>query len=178
MTTNGVSKYWTPLIILLVAAITVGGIVAWSRYSGSQPIEILLSKPPSQEQLNKIYIGGAVNSPGFYPLRAGDTIEALIQAAGGTIQAAGGTVASADPSGLKLYIPEVGEKEQPQKIDLNRAEVWLLEALPGIGETLAQRIVDYRDQNGPFQNISELTKVEGIGAATYEEIKPLITVAD
>lgn len=171
MTTNGVSKYWTPLIILLVAAITVGGIVAWSRYSGSQPIEILLSKPPSQEQLNKIYIGGAVNSPGFYPLRAGDTVEVLIQAAGGNI-------ASADLSGLKLYIPEVGEKEQPQKIDLNRAEVWLLEALPEIGETLAQRIVEYRQQNGPFQNISELTKVEGIGVATYEEIKPLITVAD
>jgi len=178
MTTSRVSKYWTLLIILLVAAIAVGGIVAWSRYRGSQPIEIALSKSLSQEQLNKIYIGGAVNSPGFYPLKAGDTVEALIQAAGGIIQAAGGTVASADLSGLKLYIPEVGEKEQPQKIDLNRAEVWLLEALPGIGETLAQRIVDYRQQNGPFQNINELIKVEGIGAATYEQIKDLITVAD
>jgi competence protein ComEA len=178
MTTSGVSKYWTLLIILLVAAIAVGGIVAWSRYSGSQPIEIPLSKPPSQEQLNKIYIGGAVNSPGFYPLRAGDSIEALIQAAGGTIQAAGGTVASADLGGLKLYIPEVGEKEQPQKIDLNRAEVWLLEALPEIGETRAKAIVEYRDQNGPFQNISELTKVEGIGIATYDKVKHLITVAD
>jgi competence protein ComEA len=171
MTTSGVSKYWTLLIILLVAAITVGGIVAWSRYSGSQPIEIPLSKPPSQEQLNKIYIGGAVNNPGFYPLRAGDSIEALIRAAGGT-------VASADLGGLKLYIPEVGEKEPPQKIDLNRAEVWLLEALPEIGETRAKAIVEYRDQNGPFQNINQLTKVEGIGIATYEQIKHLITVAD
>jgi len=171
MTISRFSKYWTLLIILLVAAITVGGIVAWSRYSGSQPIEILQAKPPGQEQLNKIYIGGAVNNPGFYPLKAGDTIEALIQAAGGT-------VASADLSGLKLYIPEAGETEEPQKIDLNRAEAWLLEALPGIGETLAQRIVAYRQQNGPFQNINQLTKVEGIGAATYEQIKQLITVAD
>jgi len=178
MTTSKFSKYWTPLIILLVAIITVGGIIAWSRYSRSQPIEILHSKPHSQEQLNEIYVGGAVNNPGFYPLRAGDSIEALIRAAGGTIQATGGTVASADLSGLKLYISEAGEEEEPQKINLNRAEVWLLEALPGIGETLAQRIVDYRQQNGPFQNINELIKVEGIGTATYEQVKHLITVAD
>jgi competence protein ComEA len=178
MTISRFSKYWTLLIILLVAAITVGGIVAWSRYSGSQPIEILHPNPSSQEQLNKIYIGGAVNNPGFYPLKAGDTVEALIQTAGGTIQAAGGSVASADLNGLKLYIPEAGEEAAPQKVDLNRAEAWLLEALPGIGETLAQRIVAYRQQNGQFQNINQLTKVEGIGTATYEQIKQLITVAD
>jgi competence protein ComEA len=176
MTISGFSKYWTLLIILLVAAITVGGIVVWSRYSGSQPIEISASKPPSQEQPDKIYIGGAVNNPGFYPLRAGDGIAALIQAAGGT-------TTSADLSGLKLYFSEVGEvsevgEEEAQKINLNRAEAWLLEALPGIGETLAQRIVDYRRQNGPFQNINELIKVEGIGTTTYEQIKHLITVAD
>jgi competence protein ComEA len=178
VTISRFSRYQTLLIILLVATITVGGIVAWSRYRGSQPIEISLSKPPSQEQINKIYIGGAVNNPGFYPLKASDTVEALIQAAGGTIQSAGGSVASADLSGLKLYIPEAGEEAEPQKIDLNRAEAWLLEALPGIGETKAKAIVAYRQQNGPFQNINEITKVEGIGAATYEQIKHLVTVAD
>jgi len=171
MTISRLSKYRTLLIIVLVTTITVGGIVAWARYSGSQPIEIALSKPLSQEQLNKIYIGGAITNPGFYSVRAGDSLEALIQAAGGT-------TSSADPSGLKLYISEVEKEVEPQKIDLNRAEVWLLEALPEIGEILAQRIVDYRQQNGPFQNINELTKVEGIGAATYEKIKDLITVAD
>ena len=176
--TTKFSKYWMLLIILLVAVITVGSIVVWSRYSHSQPIEISISKPSSPEQPNKIYIDGAVNNPGFYPLNAGDSIAALIQAAGGTIQAAGGTVASADLSGLKLYISEVGEKEEPQKVDLNRAEVWLLEALPGIGETRAKAIVAYRRQNEPFQNINELTKVEGIGTTTYEQIKHLITVAN
>ncbi|GAH63777.1 unnamed protein product, partial [marine sediment metagenome] len=44
--------------------------------------------------------------------------------------------------------------------------------------TLAQRIIDYRQQNGPFNNIKELMKVKGIGVATYEEIKHLIAVAD
>jgi len=117
-----------------------------------------------------IYIGGAVISPGLYPLRAGDSVEALIQAAGGT-------TSSANLSRLKLYIPRVGEQE-PQKVDINRAELWLLKALPGIGETRARAIIAYREQYGPFHNINELTKVKGIGITTYEEIKHLITVAD
>ena len=127
--------------------------------------------PPGQEVQEEIYIGGNVTSPGLYPLTGGDSIEALIQAAGGT-------TSSANLTGLKLYISEVGEEEQPQKINLNRAEVWLLEALPGIGETLAQRIVDYRQQNGPFHNTNQLLQVAGIGTTTYEQIKHLITVAD
>ena len=163
------NKYWTLITIFLVAIIVIAGIVAWSRYSGSQPIEI--STPSHPELQGQIYVGNAVHNPGFYPLRAGDSIEALIQAAGGINR-------SADLSQLKLYIPGVGEEEEPQKINLNRAEVWLLQALPGIGETRAQDIVDYRHQNGLFRNTNELTKVKGIGVTTYEQIKQLITVAD
>ena len=169
MTTSKFNKYWTLITILLVAIIAIGSIVAWSRYSPSQPVEISISS--NQELQGRIYIGGAVSNPSFYPLKAGDSIEALIQAAGGT-------TTSADLSRLKLYIPQIGEEEQPQKININRAEAWLLEALPGIGETLAQGIIAYRQQNGPFHNISQLIKVEGIGATTYERIKHLITVAD
>jgi len=168
MTTSKFSKYWTLIIILLVTIIAIGSIVTWSRYSPSQPIEI--SIPTAQELQSKIYIGGAVSNPGFYSLQAGDTIDALIQAAGGTT--------SADLSWLKLYILQTGEEEQSQKIDLNRAEAWLLEALPAIGKTKAQAIIAYRQQNGPFHNIRELIKVEGIGITTYEKIKHLITVAN
>jgi len=77
-----------------------------------------------------------------------------------------------------LHITDVGEQQEPQKIDINRAEIWLLEALPGIGESKAQAIVDYRQQNGAFHNIYELTDVAGIGTATFERIKHLITVSD
>ena len=168
MVTSRLSKSWTLITILLIIIIVAGGIVAWSKYSPSQPVEI--SIPQGQEWQGRIYIGGAVNNPGSYPLTGGDSVEALIQAAGGT-------ASSANLSGLKLYIPRVGEQE-PQKVDINRAEVWLLKTLPGIGETLAQRIVDYRQQNGPFNNIKELMKVAGIGTTTYEQIKHLITVAD
>ncbi len=168
MTASKLNRYWTVVTILLVAIIVIGGIVAWSRYRPSQPIEI--SIPQGQEWQGRIYIGGNVTSPGFYPFRGEDSIEALIQTAGGT-------TSSANLSGLKLYIPEAG-KSEPQKIDINRAEVWLLKALPGIGETLAQRIVDYRQQNGLFHNTRDLLKVADIGTKTYDQIKNLITVAD
>jgi len=169
MTTSKLNKYWTLVIIFLIAIITVGSIVVWTRYSGNQPIEI--STPPAQELPAEIYIGGAVSNPGFYPLKARDSIEALIQAAGGT-------TSSADLAQLKLYLPELGEGEKPQKVNLNRAEPWLLEALPGIGEIRAKAIIGYRQQNGQFRNINELTKVDGIGITTYEQIKHLVTVAD
>jgi len=161
MTANKLNKYWVLTIIFLVVAITIGGIVFWSRYSGSQPIEISTSS--EQEWQGGTYISGAINNPGLYPVKAEDDLQNIIQAAGGT-------TSTADLSSLKIYIPQIGEEIQAQKIDLNRAEAWLLEALPGIGEVRAQAIIDYRHQNGPFHNINELTKVDGIGIATYEQI--------
>ena len=162
-------KFWTLVIILLIAIIATGSVIVWSRYSPSQPIEI--STPSSQELEGEIYIGGAITNPGFYPLKTGDSIADIIQAAGGISS-------NANLHGLELYIPRIEEEYQPQKIDINRAEVWLLQALPGIGEIRAQAIVDYRLQNGLFHNINELIKVKGIGSTTYENIKHLITVAD
>lgn len=64
-----------------------------------------------------------------------------------------------------------------QRVDINRAEPWLLAALPEIGPTLAQRIVDYREKNGPFHSTSELMKVAGIGRDTFDTIKEMVTVA-
>lgn len=171
MATSKFSKFWTLITILLVVTIIAGGILVWSRYSRSQPVEISISEPSRQEQLNYIYMGGAVINPGFYPLSAGDSIEALVQAAGGT-------ASNADLGWLKLYVPAAEEEKPPQKVNINRAEAWLLEALPGIGEIRTQAIIDYRREKGLFRNINELTKVEGIGTTTYEKIKDLITVAD
>jgi competence protein ComEA len=68
--------------------------------------------------------------------------------------------------------------EDTQKININRAEAWLLEALPGIGPTKAKAIIEYRQKNGFFRNVDELTKVNGISAALLEQIKPLVTVTD
>ena len=170
MTTGSKSNScWTLIIFLLVAIIAFGSIVIWSRWRGGQPIEITM--PPAAELQGEIYVGGAVSNPGVYPLKGGDAVEALLEAAGGTTD-------GADLSRFKLDVPSREEGEQPQKIDINRAEDWLLMALPGIGDVRAKAIVDYRRQHGPFRNINELTKVEGIGTTTYERIKHLITVAE
>jgi len=152
------NKYWVLVIVVLVVIITIGGTVFWSRYSNSQPIEIYTTSEP--EFLSTIYIGGAVNNPGLYPVKTQDI------------------TSTADLSSLTIYIPQIEEGIQPQKINLNRAEAWLLEALPGIGEVKAQAIIDYRHQNGLFHNINELTRVDGIGFIIYEQIKHLITVAN
>lgn len=61
-------------------------------------------------------------------------------------------------------------------VNINTADVDTLTALPGIGRVLAERIVAYRRQNGPFRVIEEITKVEGIGEKKAEAILELITV--
>ena len=162
-------RYWALIAIFLIAITTAGSIVAWSKYSPGQPIEISL--PPSPELGGQVYVGGAVNSPGFYPIRAGDSLDDIIRTAGGA-------TGTADLSQIKLHVPESGEADLPQKIDINRAEARLLGALPGIGEVKAKAIIDYRQQNGPFTNITELTRVNGISITIFEQIKDLITVAD
>ena len=61
-------------------------------------------------------------------------------------------------------------------VNINTASKRELEALPGIGEVLAQRILDYRKANGSFQSVDELVKVKGIGEKTLEKLRPYATV--
>ena len=68
------------------------------------------------------------------------------------------------------------EKKVTFPVNINTASKKELDALPGIGETLAQRIIDYRSANGLFSTVDDLTKVKGIGAKTLEKLKPYATV--
>jgi competence protein ComEA len=156
-------------VFLLIAAIA-GGIMLAVQHSRNQPVEIVLSQTEPPAQNGDLYIGGAVANPGIYSWQEGDTLETLLSDAG--------VESDADLGHIEVYVPREGEEQSPQKIDINRAEAWLLEALPGIGQTLAERIVDYRNASGPFQRIEDLLKVSGVGEATFENMKDLITVSD
>lgn len=163
------TKIVTAVILLLVIITTIGGIIILSRYEQGHPVEILHS--PVQIWNGTIYIGGSVNLPGYYPFTYEDTIETLIRSAGGLTE-------NSTPNDITLLLDNSKQELRAQKIDINRAEKWLLEALPGIGETIAQRIIDYRMNNGKFINTLGLIEVDGIGSSVYERIKVYITVSD
>jgi competence protein ComEA len=93
--------------------------------------------------------------------------------------------------GEQVYVPHEGEDPPAviggptaagggsvpaEPLDLNRATPAQLETLPGIGPTLAQAIVDYREENGPFGSVDELLDVPGIGDAKLAEIRSLVRV--
>ena len=63
-------------------------------------------------------------------------------------------------------------------IDLNVATIDQLDTLPGIGQALASAIVTFREENGPFKSVEEITNVPRIGPATYDKIRDLVTVGD
>lgn len=69
-----------------------------------------------------------------------------------------------------------GKVQQVAKININTADISQLQKLPGIGPSTAERIVEYRKENGPFKRIEELMNVRGIGQKKFDRIKDQITV--
>ncbi len=95
--------------------------------------------------------------------------------------------APAGPPGVRVVLPDPSADSAPADagadadgalIDINAASAQELETLPGIGPVLAGRIVEHREQNGPFQRTDQLTAVRGIGAATYERLRPLVAAGE
>lgn len=74
-----------------------------------------------------------------------------------------------------LQHTEAAENTEPGKININNAPLSQLIQLPGIGDTLAQRIIDYRSENGAFTSIEDITCVSGIGEHRFEQIRDYIT---
>jgi competence protein ComEA len=167
---SNLNKYWLLIIAFLLVGLISGGIVLAVKQNSRKTVEISLSQTAPIQYEGEIYIGGAVANPGFYSFKQDDSIAALVRAAG--------LISDTDTDKIKIYVSRTGEVSQPQRINLNRAEAWLLDVLPGIGPDRAQAIVDYRNQNGPFRRIEDLLQVEGIGQSTLDRIRDLITLED
>ncbi len=127
-------------------------------------------------------IDGAVKIPGVYQFNNGDRInDAIIMAGGLAEDACTKNLNKAEKltDGEKIFIPRAGEDSDGSSdsglININSASMADLISLPGVGETYAQRIVDYRNEK-TFGSIEEIKNIKGIGDKTFEKMKDLITV--
>ena len=152
-----------------------------------------------------IHITGSVKNPGIVKLKEESRIEDAIEAAGGLTENADITkvnLAYVVEDGTKIKIPSASEEDigdediidsksgdniiieentissnnSTQTININKATEKEFETLPGIGPSLASKIIEYRNQNGKFGSIEDIKNVNGIGDSKYEKIKDLITV--
>jgi competence protein ComEA len=131
---------------------------------------------------------GAVRRPGLYRLPRGSRIaDAIARAGGMSRHAARVAVNLAAPlaDGEQVLVPSgasgavaaaaaSGVPSPAAPVDLNTATVEQLDALPGIGTVTAQKIVDFRTQNGPFTSVDDLDAIPGIGPARIENLRGLV----
>ncbi|MDQ0801107.1 helix-hairpin-helix domain-containing protein [Arthrobacter sp. SLBN-112] len=149
-----------------------------------------------------VHVAGAVANPGVIRLRQGSRVDDAIAAAGGPVAEADVNrlnLALVIEDGQKIHVPRIGEPPSTHsgtagadgsdttgeaagpgqsggKINLNTAGVAELDTLPKVGPVLAQRIVDWRKEHGPFKSAEELDAVDGVGPKMLESLLPLVTV--
>ena len=136
-----------------------------------------------------VHVCGEVKYPGVYYLKYGQRVYDAIQKAGGATEDADihlMNLAQILYDEERVYIPKKGEFMSTnsfglnpianQKININRVDSLTLQELPGIGPTLAQRIIDYRKEIGRFKSIEQLLNVKGIGPSKFNDIKDKIQV--
>lgn len=173
---------------LLALAIVLAAVIWIDR---STPVTITISESP--ERSWQVSIEGEVATPGVVIVAPGARLSDVAAAAGGFTE-------NADFASLNLA-GRVGDGETvriPRKsnqlpdasaqpvtssstepvVNLNTATVPELDRLPGIGEVLAGRIVDYRETNGAFQTVDELSNIEGISPRLVDRLRPLVTVGN
>ncbi len=176
------------LAFILVGILT-GGLI-WLVSIPPRGAPVTLRPPPTPAPL-LIHVAGAVAAPGVYELPQDGRVRDAVSAAGGFLT-------GADPAGLNLaeklidgqqviaptIVPTPGREHAESApapgspgrlVNINTATLPELQALPGIGPSIAQRIIDHREQKGAFQKIVDIIKVTGIGPSTFEKIKDRIT---
>ena len=186
--------------LVALLAVTLGGAGLWYVRSLPRPVEVstapsggTASAPapasPSPEVVVLVDVAGWVRQPGVYEFTEGARVIDAIDAAGGArpgalLQALNLAAPLAD--GTQILVPREGQEGVAPPVsggavagglvNVNTATATELEELPGVGEVIAQAIVDYRTENGPFTSVDQLVDVSGIGDATLESIRDLVTV--
>ena len=167
------------------------------------PTESTAPTEPTPSAEVVVHVSGAVKRAGVYRLAPDSRVaDAIEQAGGATEHADLDALNLAEPlqDGQKIHVPRKGEVSPPTvasvapsrtprsapqaaatattqfPINLNTATADQLEAIPGIGPVLAQRIIEYRQTRGRFQSVDELLEVRGIGAKRLENMRPYVTV--
>jgi len=169
------NRFRIPIVLVLLVVIIVGGVMLILRQNTSScPVEIILPTPSEEIE---VYISGEVQSPGVYLLNESARVDDAIEAAGGFTPEADHSainLAGVLRDGEQVHIYRIGESSA--LININTADAWLLEALPGIGPSTAEAIIEHRIANGLFKSIDGLKEVKGIGDSTLEKIADKITV--
>ena len=149
-----------------------------------------------EKSMIKVYVTGEVNAPGVIELEEGARIEDAIEGAGGIKREANlndVNLAYEVSDGEKIYIPNLldatgtesteetltetsSNNNSNKKVNINKATASELTSVPGIGESTAEKIIAYRDENGKFKSVEDIRNVSGIGASKYEKMKDYISV--
>jgi competence protein ComEA len=140
-----------------------------------------------------VEVVGKVRDPQVVSLPAGARVLDAVEAAGGVRPGVDTTDQNlarilVDGEQIRIGLPAAPATRAPVPgttagsspvaglIDINTAPAEVLEQIPGVGPVIAQRIVAYRDQNGGFRTVEQLTEVSGIGEATFAQMQPMVTV--
>ncbi len=175
---------------LLTGLASTGLLLVLISEPRGEPVELI--PPPTPRSLT-VHVAGAVREPGVYTLPRGSIVQQAIETAGGPRPGARLdllNLAELVENGQRIFIPAESEatvvpqsagspaagEDSEEMINLNTASAPQLEALPGIGPSLAQKIVDHRDLHGPFLEIADLLDVSGIGPAKLEQIRGRVTL--
>ena len=129
-----------------------------------------------------VYVSGAVMKPGVVAMKKTERVEQAIAVCGGVLpQADLANVNLAQPlkDGMQIRVPERADAggsaaamaQNDGKIHINTADEKKLDELPGVGPVMAKRIVEYRNEHGPFESVDDLTKIRGIGPEKLEKIR-------
>ena len=198
---DSLARYRPYLAMLILFVIALIGTIFFLRRPeppAAVTIATVTPRPTASPASIIVDVRGAVNKPGVYPLPLGSRVQDALTLAGDVTSSADTrllNLARRINDGEQIYVPLIGEatptvvatpgkgvqlnaptKIPSGKINLNTATLAELDTLPGIGPAIAQRILDYRAQNGDFKTIDDLKKVRGIGDALFNQIKDLIAV--